>query len=112
MAVENAATLGQALVDAAVAAHEAGLDGDSETELYVLAEVLIPASIGAVIVAHPVLMNSDAIWVEPFCRVCGCTDTNACPDGCYWVEPDLCSSCVSRVPIVLDLSPRSVEAAP
>lgn len=32
------------------------------------------------------------------CRVCGCTETTPCqtPDGpCYWVEPDLCSSCAS-----------------
>lgn len=28
------------------------------------------------------------------CRGCGCTDDNACPDGCFWVEPDLCSQCV------------------
>lgn len=27
------------------------------------------------------------------CRVCGCTDDNACPGGCSWVEPDLCSKC-------------------
>lgn len=27
------------------------------------------------------------------CRVCGCTEEKACPDGCYWVEPDLCSQC-------------------
>jgi len=27
------------------------------------------------------------------CRVCGCTDDHACPGGCYWVEPDLCSAC-------------------
>ena len=33
----------------------------------------------------------------PACRVCGCTDWNACtePDGfpCCWVEHDLCSAC-------------------
>lgn len=33
----------------------------------------------------------------PSCRVCGCTDFNACieTDGfpCCWVEDDLCSSC-------------------
>ncbi|BBB91040.1 MAG TPA: hypothetical protein PKA28_10735 [Methylomusa anaerophila] len=29
------------------------------------------------------------------CRVCGCTDDNACLGGCYWVEEDLCSKCVS-----------------
>jgi len=28
------------------------------------------------------------------CRECGCTDSHACPGGCYWVEPDLCSRCV------------------
>lgn len=30
----------------------------------------------------------------PRCRICGCTDDNACPGGCYWVEEDLCSKCV------------------
>lgn len=28
------------------------------------------------------------------CRKCGCTDDKACPGGCSWVEPDLCSACV------------------
>ncbi len=27
------------------------------------------------------------------CRVCGCTDLHACPGGCFWVEPGLCSEC-------------------
>jgi len=29
------------------------------------------------------------------CRVCGCTETDACPGGCQWApgEPDLCSVC-------------------
>ena len=27
------------------------------------------------------------------CRVCGCSEYNACPGGCYWVEDDLCSKC-------------------
>lgn len=27
------------------------------------------------------------------CRVCGCTDARACPGGCWWVGPRLCSSC-------------------
>lgn len=30
------------------------------------------------------------------CRVCGCTDDCACPGGCWWVEDDLCSSCVGK----------------
>jgi hypothetical protein len=29
------------------------------------------------------------------CRVCGCTDDYACDGGCEWVEPDLCSSCIT-----------------
>ncbi len=32
----------------------------------------------------------------PRCRVCGCTDNNACPGGCYWVEDDLCSKCAAK----------------
>lgn len=27
------------------------------------------------------------------CRQCGCTDDRACPGGCSWVAPDLCSAC-------------------
>lgn len=27
------------------------------------------------------------------CRECGCTDDYGCPEGCSWVEPDLCSAC-------------------
>lgn len=33
---------------------------------------------------------------EEVCRVCGCSDTKACPDGCMWAEPGLCSSCVAK----------------
>lgn len=39
-------------------------------------------------------------WLKPpqtpivaRCRQCGCTDADACDDGCWWVEQDLCSSC-------------------
>lgn len=28
------------------------------------------------------------------CRVCGCTDDDACDGGCWWHEPGLCSACV------------------
>lgn len=27
------------------------------------------------------------------CRHCGCTDEWGCPDGCWWVAEDVCSSC-------------------
>lgn len=33
---------------------------------------------------------------EGTCRICGCTDEEACPGGCTWVEPDLCSECVGK----------------
>lgn len=33
---------------------------------------------------------------DPACRVCGCTEERACPGGCWWVEPDLCSECVGK----------------
>lgn len=31
------------------------------------------------------------------CRVCGCTDDDACDPPCEWVEPDLCSTCKDGV---------------
>ena len=37
--------------------------------------------------------------IERTCRVCGCTQYNACltiHGGCYWVEEDLCSECVGK----------------
>lgn len=36
------------------------------------------------------------IPVERRCRVCGCTDEFGCPEGCWWVEDDLCSRCVFK----------------
>lgn len=30
------------------------------------------------------------------CRVCGCTDENACPGGCSWANRDICTSCVDK----------------
>lgn len=27
------------------------------------------------------------------CRVCGCTESNPCDGGCWWVEDDLCNRC-------------------
>lgn len=37
------------------------------------------------------------------CRVCGCTWNHACLGGCYWVEKDLCSSCVGKKKIIFSL---------
>ncbi len=33
---------------------------------------------------------------EKKCRKCGCTEDHACAGGCYWVEDDLCSSCITK----------------
>ena len=44
------------------------------------------------------LLNEHPELVDPgttrHCRICGCTDLSACPDGCHWVENDLCSNCI------------------
>lgn len=29
------------------------------------------------------------------CMGCGCTDEHACPGGCSWVTPRLCSRCAT-----------------
>lgn len=34
------------------------------------------------------------------CMYCGCTDTQACPGGCWWAEPEICSTCSARLPDV------------
>lgn len=46
------------------------------------------------------IADSDHSEVTPdgTCRVCGCTDLQACPGGCAWVEPNLCSNCVTELP--------------
>lgn len=70
------------------------------------------------------------------CRVCGCTDGNACvfdstgnlvdvadgtstlQDGCWvcsWIEPDLCSGCVAApppAPLLYDANGRPLRGAP
>lgn len=28
------------------------------------------------------------------CRICACTQENACPGGCSWVDASLCDRCV------------------
>lgn len=30
----------------------------------------------------------------PHCQICGCSEFNACPGGCVWATPTLCSRCV------------------
>jgi hypothetical protein len=42
------------------------------------------------------ILGFPAVLAGPRCRVCGCTNDNACPGGCSWIEPDLCSACAER----------------
>jgi hypothetical protein len=39
---------------------------------------------------------------EAPCRECGCTDTLACPQGCGWAQPDLCSVCAAELEALAD----------
>ena len=41
------------------------------------------------------------------CRVCGCTDEKACPGGCSWALPDICSACVQHVWAIIDPPKRA-----
>jgi hypothetical protein len=41
--------------------------------------------------------NPDYDAIMRTCRVCGCTERNACPGGCSWVDVDLCSQCDLRI---------------
>jgi len=34
-------------------------------------------------------------FTERRCRICGCTELQACPGGCSWIDKDLCSSCAA-----------------
>lgn len=33
--------------------------------------------------------------IGPICRECGCSECDACVEGCAWAEPDLCTACVA-----------------
>jgi len=51
------------------------------------------AGLPSVRIADPVPEEGAAARV---CRTCACTDTRACPGGCWWVEADLCSACAPQ----------------
>lgn len=39
---------------------------------------------------------SECAPLEQLCHRCGCTNAAACPGGCSWVAPDLCSQCEEK----------------
>lgn len=47
---------------------------------------------------HPQLAGAIVEEWSPVCRICGCTDEEACDGGCAWVQgdPDLCTSCQAK----------------
>jgi hypothetical protein len=45
------------------------------------------------------------------CRVCGCTDERACPGGCSWVEPELCSACSGAAKDTIQVLTRILKVA-
>lgn len=50
----------------------------------------LPRVLGGETDPEPVNEAGDA----PICRVCGCTDEDACDPPCSWFSDDLCSACV------------------
>jgi hypothetical protein len=46
------------------------------------------------------------------CAVCGCTNQRACPGGCGWVLPGLCSACAPRVLSVTVAAPQKRGQTP
>lgn len=60
------------------------------------AKPVVPAHVpfeGEVFTVNEPPADTGPLWDVQACRVCGCTNDNACPGGCYWVEEDLCSAC-------------------
>lgn len=47
----------------------------------------------------PVALNDHHVPIPsllgPVCRVCRCSEDDACDGGCAWAEPDLCTSCAA-----------------
>lgn len=50
--------------------------------------------------ALPDVMEAEPLpvpmMVGPVCRVCGCSQQDACPEGCDWSEHDLCTACTAE----------------
>lgn len=53
----------------------------------------VAAIASAIVLAINSFAGFEAALVQRRCRVCGCTQLNACPGRCWWVESDLCSTC-------------------
>lgn len=45
------------------------------------------------------------------CSICGCTDDNACPGGCYWAVPGLCSECAEKITLGMKKIRKIIDSA-
>lgn len=48
-------------------------------------------------------------YIPEKCRVCGCTQTNACNPPCSWAEPALCSTCARTARAIRDWMGEAVK---
>lgn len=46
---------------------------------------------------------------EPGCRECGCSEALACPEGCGWAQPDLCTVCAAELEQLADPASHTTE---
>lgn len=46
------------------------------------------------------------------CRACGCSQDDACPEGCGWAEADLCTACAPAGAVTTDAAAPGTGAAP
>jgi hypothetical protein len=66
-----------------------------------LTDLLLQTVQDAIISQVPAIDNDDLpvpipSLLGPVCRACGCSEQDACDEGCSWAEEDLCSACVGR----------------
>ena len=70
-------------------------DQAGTAHMYLIANHRDPEDIATVsLVLEHIEITLEHLGAARACRVCGCTEHHACLGGCYWVEEDLCSSCV------------------
>jgi nucleoside 2-deoxyribosyltransferase len=59
--------------------------------------VTICPTFGDTIAQLRALLAAEPLFDVRKCRICSCTDMNACLAGCMWIEDDLCSECIDGV---------------
>jgi hypothetical protein len=70
--------------------------GEIDMERYMNSAELSIEIIGQPVEAEAARQQRIAAGEETACRVCGCSESKACPGNCWWVEPGLCSACRAR----------------